>query len=336
MRLVPLLCLPLLFAGACQTARGHVEAGRLEQGCLAVERAPSPLIDDDGRALAARIRRRLEGSIHVRAVPVDELRTIARAAPAAVPTDGTTGAAPAVDVDVDVVVRDAPAVVDVAVVGDGVMRLRAVTLIAADGTRLEAPALTEDVILDLVGAPPPPPKTVHTSTHTPGPFEALMKGIGIAMIGLPLSIATLGAIPPDLGGALSPTATTTSTWTTDHPDLQAWKDRPEVQAAARLGAFFELGRATCAGGRCRQVLTVARADAWRQAELEISLGVGDCGIDDVVTVDLGAAVPFKDTAADDGQWGRFWDEGLGLRPVVEDIGEGLDGCVECGATCFGC
>jgi hypothetical protein len=163
-----------------------------------------------------------------------------------------------------------------------------------------------------------------------------MKGIGIAMIGLPLSIATLGAIPPDLGGALSPTATTTSTWTTDHPDLQAWKDRPEVQAAARLGAFFELGRATCAGGRCRQVLTVARADAWRQAELEISLGVGDCGIDDVVTVDLGAAVPFKDTAADDGQWGRFWDEGLGLRPVVEDIGEGLDGCVECGATCFGC
>jgi len=306
----------------CATARGHVEAGRLEQGCLAVERAPSPLIDDDGPALASRIRRRLEGSIHARAVPHAELVSIARAA-------DTAGAT-------DVAVREAPAFVEVSVVGDGVLQLRSVTLINGEGTRLQAPVVGEAVVLDLVGAPPPPPPVVHTSTHTPGPFEALMKGLGIAMIGLPLSIATLGAIPPDLGGALSPTATTTSTWTTEHPEQAAWQQRPDVQAAARLGAFFGVGRATCAGGRCRQVLQVARGEHWQKAELAVSLGVGDCAIDDVVTVDLGPAVAFKDTPADDGQWGRFWDEGLGLRPVVEDIGDGVEGCVECVGVCTGC
>lgn len=311
----------------CMTARGHVEAGRLEQGCLAVERAPSPLIDDDGPALAARIRRRLEGSIHARAVTPTELAAIVR--PAAAP-EGSTPAT------VDVVLRDAPAFIDVAVAGDGVLQLREVTLIDADGVRLRAPLLSEAVILDVVGAPPPPPPTVHTSTHTPGPLEGLIKGLGMAVIGVPLSIATLGIIPPDLGGALDPSATTSSTWTTDHPELQAWKERPEVQAAARLGAFFDVGKATCAGGRCRQVLTVARAEGWRKAELAISLGVGDCAIDDVVTVDLGPAVPFAETPADDGQWGRFWDEGLGLRPVVEDIGDGVEGCVECVGVCTGC
>lgn len=315
-----------LVQGGCASARGHVEAGRLEQGCLAVERAPSPLFDDDGPALASRIRRRLEGMIHARAVPHAELVAIARA----VDTDaGAEGGA-------DVAVREAPAFVEVSVVGDGVLQLREVTLIDGDGTRLQAPVVDEAVVLDLVGAPPPPPPVVHTSTHTPGPFEALIKGLGLAVIGVPLSIATFGVVPPDLGGALSPTATTTSTWTTDHPELQAWRERPEVQAAARLGAFFGVGKATCAGGRCRQVLQVARGEHWQKAELAIALGVGDCAIDDVVTVDLGPAVPFKDTPADDGQWGRFWDEGLGLRPVVEDIGDGLDGCVECVGVCTGC
>jgi hypothetical protein len=327
---LPLLLVPLLAivpAMSCQTARGHVEAGRLEQGCLAVERAPSPLIDDDGPALAARIRRRLEGSIHARVVPPAELTAIAR--PPAAP-EGSP--AP----PVDVVLRDAPAFIDVAVVGDGVLQLREVTLIDANGLRLRAPLVSEAVILDVVGAPSPPPPVVHTSTHTPGPFEALIKGIGLAVIGVPVSIMTLGAVSPDLGGTFNPTATTTSTWKTDHPELQAWKERPEVQAAARLGAFFDVGKATCAGGRCRQVLTVARAGGWRQAELAISLGVGDCAIDDVVTVDFGPAVAFKDTADDDGQWGRFWNEALGLRPVVEDIGNGIDGCVDCVGVCTGC
>jgi hypothetical protein len=50
----------------CTTARGLADEGRLTEACAAVSEAPSPLFDDDARALASRIRARLPGSVTVR------------------------------------------------------------------------------------------------------------------------------------------------------------------------------------------------------------------------------------------------------------------------------
>ena len=282
---------------------------------MAVERAPSPMIDDDSQALAARIRRRLPGSITARVVPHAELVAAAGGAP----------------------IGQHPGFVEVVVDGDGVLELRGLTLVDRAGTRLAGAAATESLALALAGAPPPPSPVAHSSTHHPGALEALIKVIAIAAIGIPLSVGSLGMISPDLGGALDPSATTTSTWTTDHPDLAAWQARPEVVAAARVGQFLGVGRAPCAAGRCRLLVSVARADdLWRQVQLRLLLTTGTCALDDSVTVDMGRQTAFGDTAGDDGQWGRFWEQGLGLRPVVEDLGAAADGCAGCVWGCSGC
>jgi hypothetical protein len=282
------------------------------------------MIDDDSQALAARIRRRLPGSITARVVPHAELVAAAGGAP----------------------IGQHPGFVEVVVDGDGVLELRGLTLVDRAGTRLEGAAPTESLALALAGAPPPPSPVAHSSTHHPGALEALIKVIAIAAIGIPLSVGSLGMISPDLGGALAPSATTTSTWTTDHPDLAAWQARPEVVAAARLGQFLGVGREACAAGRCRRLVAVARAavaraaddddNVWRQVQLRLLLTTGACRLDDNVTVDVGSQTAFADTAGDDGQWGRFWEQGLGLRPVVDDIGDAADGCAECFGVCSGC
>jgi predicted small secreted protein len=308
-----LAALPLLTC--CQTARGLADDGQLQQACMAVERAPSPIIDDDSQALAARIRRRLPGTITARVVPHAELVAAAGGAH----------------------IGQHPGFVEVVVDGDGVLELRGLSLVDRAGTRLEGAAPTESLALALAGAPPPPSPVAHSSTHHPGALEALIKVIAIAAIGIPLSVGSLGMISPDLGGALDPSATTTSTWTTDHPDLAAWQARPEVVAAARVGQFLGVGRAPCAAGRCRLLVSVARADdVWRQVQLRLLLTTGACRLDDSVIVDVGSQTAFADTAGDDGQWGRFWDQGLGLRPVVDDLGAAADGCAECFGVCSGC
>jgi len=296
----------------CRTARGLVDEGKLRDACLVVERAPSPVIDDDPKALASRIRHKLPGTVRVRAVPHAELTTIA-----------------------GVPVGEHPAFLEVTANGDGVLSLREITLVDEVGTRFGVTPANEALLLAMTGAPPPPAPIVHTSTHTPGPFEALIKGVAIAVIGIPLAIGTFGIISPDLGGALSPSATTTSTWQSDSPELAAWRERPDVQGAAKLAVFAGAAQAPCAGGRCRVVVPVARPDAWKRAELRLVLGVQDCALDDVIEVPLGVEVALKDTAADTGQWGRFWDEAFGLRPILEDVGDACDGCRDCvGNICF--
>jgi hypothetical protein len=297
----------------CASARGLVDAGHLGDGCARVERAPSPLFDDDSVALANRIRHRLPGQVSVRVVPPNELDQIAGR-----------------------VVGRHPSFLEVIVEGDGVLSMRGVTLIDAAGTRMGATVPSQGLLLAMAGAPAPPAPTVHRSTHSPGPFEQVVKAIGIAAVGLPLSIATFGIISPTLNGALDPSATTQSTWTTQHPEYAAWAEKPEVQAAGRLGVFTGVHAAPCAAGRCRQVFTVASPTVWKRARVSVVLGAEDCAIDDVIDVKIGAPIDFKDTATDEGQWGRFWDEGLGVIPVLEGIADGVDDCAECGASCFGC
>ncbi len=297
----------------CVSARGLVDAGRLGDGCAVVERAPSPLFDDDSPALASRIRHKLPGTISVRVVPQEMLDEVAQRP-----------------------VGRHPTLLEVLVEGDGVLSMPSVTLIDGAGTKLNAQPVGSELAMRLVGAPPPPPPTVHSSTHTPGPFEQIVKAIGIAVVGLPLSIATFGIISPTINGALDPSATTTSTWTSQHPEYAAWASRDDVKAAARLGVFLGLHEAPCAAGRCRRVVAVSHPDVWKVARLSLLLGADDCAISDVVDVKIGAPVEFKDTAEDTGQWGRFWDEGLGLRPVVDDLVDATDGCAECVGSCFGC
>ncbi len=298
----------LCAAASCTTARGLVDDGDLERGCSIVERAPSPLFDDDAPALASRIRHKLPGTLRARAIPHEELEQIA----------GTT-------------VFQRPRFIEVTAFGDGIMSLRSVTLIDEAGTRLRPQQVDNELFLSLTGAPVPPAPRVHTSTHTPGPFEAIVRMIGMATVGLPLSIATFGAIPADFGGLFNPTATTTSTWTEESPKLAEWRARPDVQGAARLAVFAGAARGTCAAGTCRTIVPVNRHDVWREVELSLVLGAGGCAIDDVVRIPFEQGVELKDTPHDDGHWGRFWKQGLGFRYVIDDIGDACEGCSSC---CF--
>lgn len=308
-----------LCAAGCTTARGLADEGRLAEACSAVSEAPSPLFDDDARALASRMRARLPGSVTVRRLDARALVSN----PALIVVDRGL---------VEVVV-------DANVYGD----VAGLVVVDAVGTAVPVAVVDEATVLAFTGAPAAPAPTLVTSTHTPGPFEEMIKAVGMVVIGVPIAIGTLGLVGPDLGGLLS-TGPTTSTYAKASPELPAWQARPDVQAAAVLGAALGVGQPRCAGGRCRVVVAVAHADAFAVIRADARLEFAGCSLPDTLVVPLPRApststtTPLAALPADTAQWDRFAATSFGLDPLLDDIGDGVEDCCDgvsdIGRCCF--
>jgi hypothetical protein len=292
----------VVVAGAgCATARGLADDGHLTEACRAVTPAPFPAIDDDGPALASRIRRKLPGHasatiVDVRALAVDPALLV--------------GGADLVELVVDGGVFVG---VDRAVVVDAV------------GTEVPAARVDEAALLALFAAPPPPAPTLVTTTHTPGALEILIKDLGTALIGVPVAVMTLGLVRPDLNGLLS-TGPSTSTWAQASPELPAWRARDDVIAAAALGASLHAFAPVCSAGGCRVLVVVRHAAAWAAVRVELELELDGCRLFDTLTVPLSTTTPLADTAPDAGQWQRFSATGFGLYPLLDDLEDGAEDC----------
>ena len=292
--------------GGCVTARGLADDGHLLRACLALSQAPSPLIDDDAPALASRVRQKIPGDVTTRLL---DPRTVASSPE---------------------LLLTAPTLVEVVVDAAGFDALGPVTLVDAVGTRVPATPLHARTVLAMFGAPDPPAPIVTTSTHTPGPIETAIKAIGMVTVGVPLAIMTLGLIPPDLGGLFS-TGPSTSTWSTDSPELGAWRSRPDVVAAVELGTTLGLSAPVCFGGRCRLVVAVQNADAFARVSVPVTIGLEGCALSDVLEVPLSSSskptsTPLSAVPGDTGQWSRFQATGFGLWPLLDDVGDAAGDC----------
>ncbi|MDP2339569.1 MAG: hypothetical protein Q8O67_01315 [Deltaproteobacteria bacterium] len=291
----------LWVCAGCTTARGLADDGRLTEACQAVSRAPSPLFDDDAVALASRVRQKIPGSVTTRLL---DPRTLA-----ADPT----------------MVLFAPTLLEIVVDAAPFESLGAVTLVDVVGTRVPAERLDVRTVLAMFGAPAPPDPVVSSSTHTPGPIESVVKTLGMLTIGLPIAIATLGTIGPELGGLFS-TGPSTTTWTTEHPHLAEWRARKDVSAAVELGTALGVAGPACFGGRCRVVVAVQNAAAFARVSVPTTMRFQGCPLNDVLEVPLSSTTPLAQTPADTGQWGRFQETGFGVWPVLDDLGDGIDDC----------
>ncbi len=286
----------------CGTVRGLLDEGRVADACHAADFYANPWFDDDDTALAARVRLQLPGSVTARVVDV-----------AAV-----AGDAPLLrNADIVEVVVDAPSA----------RALAGFTAIDKHGLRLPAERLDTRTLLAMFGAPLPPQPTYRSSTSTPGPFESLMKVIGIAVVGIPVSMMTLGTVSPDLGGLFS-TGPSTSTWAEDSPELPAWRARNDVVTAARVGHALGLDADECAAGRCRTMLVVPHAASFAAVRTQLSLDVGGCTLVDDLTIPLHTTTPLSQTAPDTQQWRRFADTNYGLDPFLRDVGDAADDCCD--------
>ncbi len=314
---LPLVLLASL-AGGCVTARGLADDGHLKEACWAVERNPSPFFDDDGPALASRVRQKIPGQVTTRMLDAHALTSTPS------------------------LLLSSPALLEVVVEAAAFSSLGPLTLVDAVGTRVSAKALDAVTVLAMFGAPAPPSPIVTTSTHTPGPIESLVKTLGALTIGLPISIATLGLVGPELNGLFS-TGPSTTTSSHDSPELAAWRALPEVVAAVELGTALGVAQPSCFGGRCRIVVGVWNVTAFTSLSMPATLELEGCQLHDVLDVPLSSkplSTPLALVPADRGQWRRFQATNYGITPLFEDLFDAADDC--CRAPfdliddCLGC
>jgi hypothetical protein len=300
----------VVVAGGCTTARGLADEGRLTEACQSVARAPHPWIDDDAPALAARVRAKVPGTATARLI---DPRTLAHE-----PN----------------LVLFAPTLLEVVVDAAAFDALGDITLVDQVGTRVPASPLDVATVLAMFGAPAPPAPVVRSSTHTPGAIESVVKAIGMIAIGLPIAIASLGAIDPALGGLFS-TGPSTTSWTEDHPHLAEWRARKDVSAAVALGTALGVAQPVCFGGRCRVVVAVRNAASFARGSVPAPMRFDGCPLTDVREIPLSpttttttTTTPLYALPPDTGQWGRFQETGFGVGPLIDDIGDAADDCCQ--------